>query len=199
MNLPFASRPLQQSGAEAWRRQWQALVPPECRNVPICLDGEQVVAFICCNHFVVMLQDGLLMEPEFFPVCEHFQRAGYRVVWLMRFSQDLHNGYVRRALGGGEGRQKWIWRKPTTNFGRWTSDNFGATILLQEQDVDGDLLQVQTPILHRVIWAESADPTSMVPRRTRFTTIANPATPAQLLAWLNGTPLGQLQRSQAGL
>lgn len=197
MRLPFASQPLTQSDTETWRRQWQALVPPECRNIPINLNGQRCEAFICYHHFVVMLQDGLLMEPEFFPVCEHFQQAGYRVIWLIRFSQDIHNGYVRRGLGGGRGRQKWVWRKPTTNFGRWTSDNFGATILLQERDVDGDLLQVREPILHRVIWAESADPTAMVPSRTHFTTTANPATPAQLLAWLNGTPLGQLQRGNA--
>lgn len=194
MRQKFVAKvPIVQSSKEDWRRSWQALVPEECRNVAVSHNDQSVTAYICRNHFAVMLQDGLLMDPGFFGVCEHFQKAGYRVVWLIRFSQDLHNGFVRRAMGGGrDGRRKWIWRKPTTNFGRWTSDNYGATILLQEKDATGDLLQVNDPILHRVIWAESSDPGSMVPSRTRFTTISNPATPAQLMAWLDGTPLGQL-------
>ena len=31
--------PLVQSSASAWREQWRAIVPPECRNVPITVDG----------------------------------------------------------------------------------------------------------------------------------------------------------------
>ena len=27
--------PLVQSSASAWREQWRAIVPPECRNVPV--------------------------------------------------------------------------------------------------------------------------------------------------------------------
>ena len=31
--------PLVQSSASAWREQWRAIVPPECRNVPVTVDG----------------------------------------------------------------------------------------------------------------------------------------------------------------
>ena len=195
MKLSFLHhRHLQQSDSVVWRSQWQALVPPECRNVPITFDGKTVVAYICCNHFVVMLQDGLLMESGFFPVCEFFQRVGYHVIWLIRCSQDIANGYLHRSLGSGE-RQKWIWRKPTTNFGRWTSDNFQATILLQTRDVpEQELAQTRERILQRVIWAESDDATRMIPGRTCFYTTACPGTPRELLAWLDGIPMSQLQK-----
>ena len=194
MKLPFLfSKPVQQSDTASWRAQWQALVPPECRNVPITHEGKTVTAYLRRNHFVVMLQDGLLMEPGFFPVCEFFQRAGYHVVWLMRCSQDISGGYLHRCHGT-DARQKWLWRKPTTNFGRWTSDNFQATILLQTCDVPGrDLRDVREPILQRVIWAESDDPTRMIPGRTHFFTTACPGTPRELMDWLDGIPMSQLR------
>ena len=120
-----------QSSPEEWRRQWQSLVPPECRDVPVTVGEKTEVAFVQENHFAMMLQDGLLMEPSFFDVCEHFQRAGYHVIWLMRCTQDIENGYLRRRKALRDGGFLWDWRSPTTNFGRWTSDNRYVTILLQ--------------------------------------------------------------------
>lgn len=87
--------PLVQSSASAWREQWRAIVPPECRDVPVTVDGRTVTAYVQINHFVMMLQDGLLMEEHFFDVCSHFQRAGYHVIWLMRCTQDIENGYLK--------------------------------------------------------------------------------------------------------
>ena len=104
--------PYEQSAPEDWRDRWRSLVPPECRNVPVAADGESVVAFILMNHFAVMLQDGLLMEASFFPVCEHFQKAGYHVVWLMRCTQDVYNGYLKRGKTK-DGTTTWIWKSPT--------------------------------------------------------------------------------------
>ena len=124
------SAPLVQSSTEDWRKQWQDLVPPECRNVPVTVDGKTMTAYVQINHFVMMLQDGLLMQQGFFDVCAHFQRAGYHVIWLMRCTQDIAGGYLKlRKESGNE--CLWKWRKPTTNFGRWTSDNRYVTILLQ--------------------------------------------------------------------
>ena len=60
--------PLVQSSASAWREQWRAIVPPECRNVPVTVDDKTVTAYVQINHFVMMLQDGLLMEEHFFDV-----------------------------------------------------------------------------------------------------------------------------------
>lgn len=198
MNWLFrrARRPLVQSSPEEWKRQWQSLVPPENRDVPITLDGQTVVAFVQVNQFVMMLQDGLLMESTFFDVCKFFQRAGYHVIWLMRCIQDVHNGYLRRS-GKADGRQqlRWIWRKPTTNFGRWTSDNYGVTILIQHRQVppeEQDLRMSHTRVLQRVTWAESDDDTQMIPGRTEFLTVGKPATPEELLRWLNGTTLANL-------
>ena len=124
---------LAQSSPEEWRRQWQSLVPPECRDVPVTVGERTEVAFVQENHFAMMLQDGLLMEPSFFDVCEHFQRAGYHVIWLMRCTQDIENGYLRRRKALRDGGFLWDWRSPTTNFGRWTSDNRYVTILLQHR------------------------------------------------------------------
>lgn len=87
--------PLVQSSASAWREQWRAIVPPECRNVPVTVGNKTVTAYVQINHFVMMLQDGLLMEEHFFDVCSHFQRAGYHVIWLMRCTQDIENGYLK--------------------------------------------------------------------------------------------------------
>lgn len=199
MNWPFrrARHPLVQSSPEEWKRRWQSLVPPENRNVPITLDGRTEVAFVQVNQFVMMLQDGLLMESSFFDVCEFFQRAGYHVIWLMRCIQDVYNGYLRRS-GKADGRQqlRWIWRKPTTNFGRWSSDNLHATILLQvEQLPEGALQSIEAPILQRVTWAESDDATKMIPSRTYFYTVPSPSGPAELLRWLNGASLSKSRRA----
>ena len=111
------STPLVQSSTEDWRKQWQDLVPPECCNVPVTVDGKTMTAYVQINHFVMMLQDGLLMQQGFFDVCAHFQRAGYHVIWLMRCTQDIAGGYLKlRKESGNE--CLWKWRKPTTNFGR---------------------------------------------------------------------------------
>ena len=76
----FRRGELRQCMPEEWKTQWQSLFPPENRDVPITCDGETVVAFVQINHYVMMLQDGLLMEASFFDVCEFFQRAGYHVI-----------------------------------------------------------------------------------------------------------------------
>lgn len=39
------SAPLVQSSTEDWRKQWQDLVPPECRNVPVTVDGKTMTAY----------------------------------------------------------------------------------------------------------------------------------------------------------
>lgn len=157
------SAPLVQSSTEDWRKQWQDLVPPECRNVPVTVDGKTMTAYVQINHFVMMLQDGLLMQQGFFDVCAHFQRAGYHVIWLVRCTQDIAGGYLKlRKASGNE--CLWKWRKPTTNFGRWTSDNRYVTILLQYKPApDGDLSRCTEHILQRVQWAESNDNSKMVP------------------------------------
>ena len=69
-----------QSSPEGRRREWQAVVAAECRNVPVTVGEKTEIAFVQENHFAMMLQDGLLMERSFFDVCEHFQRAGYHVI-----------------------------------------------------------------------------------------------------------------------
>lgn len=188
-------QPLMMCTPAEWMAQWKALVPPQCRDVPITFEGETVVAFVCVNQFVMMLQDGLLMESSFFDVCSFFQRAGYHVVWLMRCVQDIHNGYLKlqSASDGGE-RCKWLWKSPTTNFGRWTSDNFNATILLQHlqippQGLDG----CREQILQRVTWAESDEATEMIPGRTSFMSVGTPGSPMELLAWLNGASLNRVK------
>lgn len=169
-------------------------MPPENRDVPITVNGETVIAFVQINQFVVMLQDGLLMEQAFFEVCEFFQKAGYHVIWLMRCTQDIHNGYLK-AKGSYEGgrRRKWLWKSPTTNFGRWTSDNFNATILLQHELPEIELLEDQKRILQRVTWAESDDASRMIPGRTAFQTVDNPGTATELLRWLQGESLSKLR------
>lgn len=187
--------PLVQCDAETWKRQWQSLVPPECRDVPITLGGETVTAFVQVNRFVMMLQDGLLMEAGFFDVCAFFQRAGYHVIWLMRCVQDIHNGYLKRKPLSNGG-YRWSWNSPTTNFGRWTSDNFNATILLQaEQLPEGEPYHCDARILQRVTWAESDDPTRMIPRRTKFLTVDSPGSPTELLKWLNGASLSRVREN----
>ena len=189
----FQKKPFTQCDPETWKRRWQSLVPPECRDVPITVGNETMVAFVQVNQFVMMLQDGLLMEASFFDVCSFFQKAGYHVIWLMRCTQDVANGYLKPAgsLDGGT-RQRWLWKSPTTNFGRWTSDNFHVTILIQHRQLpEGDPAQCDEKILQRVVWAQSDDATRMVPGRTQFMTTDLPSTPKQLLAWLNGATLAK--------
>ena len=121
---------------QAWLARWQSLVPEENRNVPVTVEGQTRIAYIQINQFVVMLQDGLLMKAHFFDVCEFFQKAGYHVVWLMRCVQDVEGGYLKLVkMEDGGARCRWKWRKPTTNFGRWTSDNYSVTILIQHRQV----------------------------------------------------------------
>lgn len=189
--------PLPMSTPAEWMAQWKALVPPECRDVPITLGGETVIAYVCINQFVMMLQDGLLMERSFFDVCSFFQRAGYHVVWLMRCVQDIDNGYLKlqSAAAGGE-RCKWLWKSPTTNFDRWTSDNFSATILLQYLQIPPEGLEnCREQILQRVTWAESDEAAELVPGRTSFMTVNTPGSPVELLRWLNGTTLNRVKEA----
>ena len=187
--LQRKKEPFVQSGHEQWKDDWRNLVPEACRNVPVTVDGVSVEAYVLMNHFAMMLQDGLLMEASFFDVCEHFQKAGYHVIWLMRCTQDLHNGYLKRA-GEKNGSTRWLWKKPTTNFGRWISDNRQATILIQHTELpEGDIRTCRAPILARVTWATSDDNTKMVPGRTEFQTVPLPASPEELLRWLSGESL----------
>ncbi len=181
--------PYVQTSTADWQDRWRSLVPPECRNVPVVVDGISIEAYVLVNHFAMMLQDGLLMEASFFDVCEHFQRAGYHVIWLMRCTQDVYNGYLKRG-GEKNGVTRWLWRSPTTNFGRWISDNHEATILIQHAELpEGELTACDAPVLGRVTWATSDDDTKMVPGRTEFQTVPLPATPRQLLRWLKGESL----------
>ena len=181
--------PYAQTSTADWQDQWRSLVPPECRNVPVTVDGVSIEAYVLVNHFAMMLQDGLLMEASFFDVCEHFQRAGYHVIWLMRCTQDVYNGYLKRG-GERNGSTRWVWKSPTTNFGRWISDNREASILIQHTELPaGDIRDCNVPVLGRVTWATSDDDTKMVPGRTEFQTLPLPATPQQLLRWLNGESL----------
>lgn len=183
-----------QSDTETWKKEWQSMFPPHCRDVPITIDGASVIAYVQVNQFVMMLQDGLLMESEFFNVCSFFQNAGYHVIWLIRCTQDIVNGYLKPKGGSGEQR-KWLWKSPTTNFGRWTSDNFNATIILQHEQIPQEgLASCERKILQRVIWAESDDPTKMIPGRTLFTTTDIPGTPQELVRWLEGTPLSKVRK-----
>ena len=178
---------------EEWKTMWQSLVPEDCRDVPVTVDGRTEIAFVLVNHNVMMLQDGLLMEASFFDVCEHFQKAGYRVIWLMRCVQDVKNGYLKQGKTAG-GRMQWVWKSPTTNFGRWTSDNRDASIVLQYRQLpEGGLLDCKENILQRVAWAESDREEEMIPGRTVFYTVDLPGTPQELLRWLEGTSLGKLR------
>ena len=187
------SKPFSQSSHDDWHNQWQSAFPPECRDVPVTIGDKTFVAYVLVGHTVMMLQDGLLMHATFFDVCEHFQRAGYHVVWLMRCTQDIHNGYLKRKGSQGS-RTNWLWKKPTTNFGRWSTDQKHASILLQIKELpDGNPLACRDAVLQRVIWAESDDPESMVPRRTRFITVNVPDTPPELVRWLNGESLSNFQ------
>ena len=111
----------------------------------------------------------------------------------MRCTQDIENGFLKRKGTEKNGSTKWLWKKPTTNFGRWLSDQRGATILLQHAELpDGDITRCSRRILSRVTWAVSDDPAEMVPTRTEFLTDDLPATPCELLRWLNGETLSQI-------
>lgn len=193
----FQKPPLQQTTPEVWKQLWQSLVPEECRNVPIKVGDHTEIAFICINQFVMMLQDGLMMESSFFDVCEHFQQAGYHVIWLMRCIQDVYHGFLKpgKLLEGG--RQQWIWKSPTTNFGRWTSDNRETTIIIQHRQLPPEGPGGCTErLLQRVIWAQSDDCTRMIPGHTVFTATDCPGSPDELLRWLNGTTLANLRKTE---
>ncbi len=188
-------KPFTQSEHELWRSQWQSLFPPECRDVPVTVDGVTHIAYVLVGHNAMMLQDGLLMQATFFDVCELFQSAGYHVVWLMRCTQDIHNGYLKcvKKEDGGK-RMQWLWKSPTTNFGRWSSDQKHASILLQIEEMpDEGAIGCEKKVLQRVVWAESDDPESMVPKRTTFTTVNIPDTPPELVRWLNGESLSRFR------
>jgi len=116
----------------------------------------------------------------------------------MRCSQDVANGYLKLVRKADtEGRSVWKWRSPTTNFGRWISDNYRVTILLQPEPLpESPIRDAEARVLQRVIWAESDDATRMIPCRTRFWTVGSPATPGDFLAWLSGTPLGRLTKKE---
>ena len=154
---------------QAWLARWQSLVPEENRNVPVTVEGQTRIAYIQINQFVV---------------------------WLMRCVQDVEGGYLKLVkMEDGGARCRWKWRKPTTNFGRWTSDNYGVTILIQHRQVPPEITDLGTcrlRVLQRVTWAESDDDTQMVPGRTEFFTAGKPATPEELLHWLTGTTLANL-------
>ena len=184
-----------QTPSAQWIAQWQSLFPPECRNVPVTFEGVTFEAFVLVGHNIMMLQDGLLMEASFFDVCEHFQRAGYHVIWLMRCTQDIRNGYLKcRRTEDGGARMHWLWKSPTTNFGRWSSDQQHASILLQIKELpESGPKDCADKILQRVIWAESDDPERMVPRRTTFQTCNVPDTPPELVRWLYGESLSRFQ------
>jgi hypothetical protein len=183
-----------QCDSGVWKARWQSLVPEDCRDVPIACGGETYRVSIRMTRFALILQDGLLMEQEFFTRCKLFQEAGYHVVWLMRCTQDIANGYLKPVRCSPDGaRCVWDWKSPTTNFGRWSSDNFHVTILIQPKQLpEGDLTASDAGVLQRVIWAESDDAAKMIPGRTRFITSNRPGSPRHLLAWLTGTPLGEL-------
>lgn len=190
----WKKKALCQSTPEEWKTQWQSLVPPENRDVPITLDGETVIAYVQMNQFVLMLQDGLLMEATFFDVCSFFQRAGYHVIWLMRCTQDIHNGYLKEKGNAEAGaRRKWLWKSPTTNFGRWSSDNLHASIVLQYRELPPEGLATSERVLQRVTWAQSDDAARMIPGRTEFQTVDIPGTPGELLRWLQGEALNKMK------
>ena len=193
MCLFHKRKPFVQSSHEEWHNQWQSAFPPECRDVPVTCDGVTYVAYVLVGHTAMMLQDGLLMEAAFFDVCEHFQNAGYHVVWLMRCTQDIHNGYLKRKSAKDD-RVTWLWKRPTTNFGRWSSDQKHASILLQVKELpEGNPKDCTEKVLQRVVWAESDDPEQMVPSRTTFVTTNVPDTPPELIRWLNGESLSNFQ------
>ncbi len=188
-------KPYTQTSSEQWRAQWQSLFPPECRNVPVTFGDTTYEAFVLVGHNAMMLQDGLLMEASFFDVCELFLKAGDHVIWLMRCTQDIHNGYLkrRRSEDGGK-RMQWLWKSPTTNFGRWSSDQQHASILLQIEELPEEgPADCEKKVLQRVVWAESDDPEEMVPKRTTFSTVNIPDTPPELVRWLNGETLSRFQ------
>lgn len=193
MGLFGKKKAFTQSSHDDWHNQWQSAFPPECRDAPVTHDGKTFVAYVLVGHTAMMLQDGLLMQATFFDVCEHFQRAGYHVVWLMRCTQDIHNGYLKQKSTQGD-RTNWLWKSPTTNFGRWSSDQKHASIILQIKELpDGNPKDCTDKILQRVVWAESDDPEQMVPSRTTFVTVNVPDTPPELIRWLNGESLSRFQ------
>lgn len=180
-----------QSSHDDWHNQWQSAFPPECRDVPVTVGNQTYVAYVLVGHTAMMLQDGLLMQATFFDVCEHFQRAGFHVVWLMRCTQDIYHGYLKCKSVQGD-RMQWLWKRPTTNFGRWSSDQQHASIILQIKELpEGNPKDCTDKVLQRVVWAVSDDPEKMVPKRTEFITTNVPDTVPELIRWLNGESLSR--------
>lgn len=180
------SAPLVQSSTEDWR---EAMAGPRAAGVPQRPrhGGRKDDDRLCADQPLRDDAAGRAFDAAgLFDVCAHFQRAGYHVIWLVRCTQDIAGGYLKlRKASGNE--CLWKWRKPTTNFGRWTSDNRYVTILLQYKPApDGDLSRCTEHILQRVQWAESNDNSKMVPGRTEFATVGAPGTPAELSNWLHG-------------
>lgn len=63
----------------------------------------------------------------------------------MRCVQDVEDGYLKLVrMEDGGARCRWKWRKPTTNFGRWTSDNYNVSILIQHRQVPPEITDLKT-------------------------------------------------------
>ena len=103
-----------QSSPEEWRQQWQALVPPECRNVPVTVGEKTEIAFVQENHFPRHDAAGrALMERSFFDV-RALSAGGGHVIWPMRCTQDIRNG-LRRREGTADGASSGTGGTSTTN------------------------------------------------------------------------------------
>ena len=117
------------------------------------------------------------MEEHFFDVCSHFQRAGYHGICLMRCTQDIVYGYLKLKKQRGD-KCLWKWRKPTTNFGRWTSDNRCVTILLQYKPApDGPLEHCTEHILSASSGRRARTTRRWSPRARNSPPSASPAPP----------------------
>ncbi|MFR7832611.1 MAG: hypothetical protein ACLU3F_15600 [Blautia wexlerae] len=133
-------------------------MPEENRNVPVTVEGQTRIAYIQINQFVVMLQDGLLMKAHFFDVCEFFQKAAIP----RRLAHALCAGRGGRL---SEARGRWRMAGPAAagngasrrrTSARWTSDNYGVTILIQHRQVPPEVTDLGTcrlRVLQRVTWA----------------------------------------------
>ncbi|MBQ5986000.1 MAG: hypothetical protein IJL59_01935 [Clostridia bacterium] len=67
---------------------------------------------------------------------------------------------------------------------------------MQHTELPDGPLDRDARVLSRVTWAVSDDPTQMVPGRTEFLTVDLPATPNELLRWLNGESLRLIDESR---
>ena len=45
---------------QAWLARWQSLVPEQCRNVPVTVDGRTMIAYIQCNVVFLHVEKGTL-------------------------------------------------------------------------------------------------------------------------------------------